>query len=192
MSSLPTAGNLLAAASLAASASIGVYQDASALFEFQLTARMTTGGAAASINGVNVFIYAVYAAIVTTTGTTTNNGTTLSSGGTTVTLSSVAGIADGSQIVIADEIVTVSAISGNTLTISAAQYSHVSGVNVYLIASTPTITPAPLGQNTATANATYSEMVPLPTGRWFINLVNTDVSDAVTVEMSFSSITSVA
>jgi hypothetical protein len=192
MTSLPSPGNLLSATSLAASGSIGAYEDASSLFEFQLTNRMTTGSSASATNGVNVNIYAVYATIVTTTGTTTNNGTALSSGGTSVTLSSVAGLAKGSQIVIANEIVTVSAISGNTLTISALQYAHSNGVSVYLITSTPTITPAPLGQNTATGNETYSGMVPLPTGRWFIYLTNTDATDAVTVEMSFSDINAVA
>lgn len=82
---------------------------------------------------------ALLVAATTTTGTTTSNGTALSVGATTVTVASAAGITTGTKIAIgpdatgASEVVTVSAVSTNTLTISATVNGHANGAPITIV-----------------------------------------------------------
>lgn len=191
MAAMPSAGNLIASASLAASSNFGALVDASAQFEAQVDISDTTGGTAAATSGVSISAYHVFAQ-TTTTGTTTNNGTALSAAGTSVTVASATGIHVGQQIAIENEIVTVSAISTNTLTISALKRSHSNGVAVYLITQTPPTTGPTLGQNLTAANTTYSAALFLQTGTWYVSLTNTDATNAVTIEGTSRAITGVA
>lgn len=189
MESLPAEGNLLASQSLAASANIGAYYDASAVIESQVVVIETTG-TAASTSGVSVSAYRVYATGTTTTGTTSANGTGLSASGTSVTVASVSGIHVGQQIVIENEIVTVSAITTLTLTISALKRAHANGVAVYIITQTPPVTYPVLAQNLTASNTTYSEEAVLWTGRWYVSATNLDASNVVTIAFTRCNVTS--
>lgn len=197
MAAMPAAGNLLAAQSLAASANVGVLVDASAQFEAQVDVRETTGATAASTSGVSVAAYHVYAQ-TTTTGTSSANGTALSIGATTVTVSSAVGIAKGQKIAVGPdgsgggEVVTASAISSNTLTISATLNAHANGAPVYLISQTPPVQGPTLGQNLTAANTSYGSTLFLQTATWFLLLTNTDASNAVTVEATSRAVTGVS
>lgn len=191
MAAMPAAGNLISSQSLAASSNLGALVDASAQFEAQVDVSDTTGGTAASTSGVSVSAYHVYAQ-TTTTGTTSANGTALSASGTSVTVAIATGIHVGQQIVVENEVVTVSAISTNTLTISALKRSHNNGVPVYLITQTPPVSAPTLGQNLTAANTTYSAAAFLQTATWYLSLSNLDASNAVTVEATSRALSSVA
>jgi hypothetical protein len=179
-----TAGNLSAAASLAANnKNIAVFRDISAYFEDQVAVRMTTGSAVATTAGGRVDVFYCY-------GSTALNGN-VSSGGTSVVVTSATGFAVGQKIMVENEIrtITSSGVSGTTLTIDALQNNHTSGVNIYLITQSarPSLT---LGA--AAANTTYSDTFFLPTGTWVVTVTNTDATNAITVEISAGTITGVA
>ena len=185
MGALPSPGNLIASASLAASASTGILFDCTSVFEGQLDVSDTTGGTAASTSGLTVGVYHIAAS--------TTLSTSYSSGVTSIAVASATGINKGQKIALGGtngEIVTVSAISGTTLTVSTTQYAH-STDPVYLIDQTASIGPVTLGYNLTAANTTYSQAFFVPTAYWWLSVANTDVTNAITIAVTSRQITSV-
>ncbi len=184
---MPAAGNLYAAAALAAAANIGIFLDLTAVWEGQIDVVETTGGTAASTSGVSINCYHVYAQ--TTTATTITGGST-----TSITVASATGLRNGQKIAIGatGEVVTVSSISGTTLTLSAAPLNSYSGTtNVYLISQTAAVVGPTLGQNLTAANTTYGATLFLQCAAWFISLTNLDATNAVNVGITGRNITGV-
>ena len=195
---IPTPGNALTSQSLGAGKSIGFFVDVSAAFALQTIIRLTTGASASSTSGLSASAQYVYGS-TTIDGTTTNNGTGVAAAGTAVDLASISGVALGMKIALAGssgELVTVSALgggaSGRSETISATQYAQANGSPVYLVEQTAGVNWPTLGQNLTAGNTTYSKELDLPTGRWWVNLINTDATNAVTVEVSTVAISAVA
>jgi len=187
--SIPVAGNLYTATTLAASANIGIFIDLTAVFEGQIDVRETTGATAASTSGASIAFYHVLSS--TTTTTTITGGTT-----TSIVVTSATGLAKGQKIAIGGtttgEIVTISAISGTTITINAPLNSYSGTINVYLISQTAAVTGPILGQNLTNANTTYGMPFFMQTGAYFVSLTNLDVTNAITVEITGRNITGVA
>lgn len=186
---LPTAGNLYAAASLAAGKNVGVFYDTSAWFEAALDVRETTGSSAASTSGVSISCYHVYAG---TTTTTTITGTST----TSITVASATGLAAGMKAFICNssgvgELLSITSISGTTLTVTAPNNSYSGTTSIYLISQTALVTGPTLGQNLTAGNTTYGAAVILSTERWMISLVNLDATNAVTVELTACALTGV-
>jgi hypothetical protein len=174
--------NVLAATSLAASNKTrAYYRDVSNLFEDQVTVSMTTGAAVAGTAGLRVDCFYVY-------GSTTLNGA-LTAGATTAVVTSGTGFAKGQKIMIGDEMRTVSAVSGTSLTIDALERNQANGIGVYIMSqmARPSVT---LGA--AAINTTYSDTFFLGPGTWVVGLTNTDGTNAVTVSVSSGTITGVA
>ena len=190
MGSLPSAGSVIAAASLAASANTGALIDCSSVWQGQISVRDTTGGTAASTSGLQVSVYYIYAATAFSTG--------LASGGSSITVSSGTGLARGMKIAIGGanpEVVTIASsytVGSTTVPITGTTlYNHSLNDPVYLIDQTPFPATLTLGYNLTAANTTYSNMWPLDTGYYFMSLVNTDATNAITVEVTARYITSV-
>ena len=196
---LPSAGNLLASLSLAASATVAVLfnnltaglSGSNYPFSWDVVVRETTGSTAASTSGVSVSLYNVVAS------TTINNSGGYSSGVTSIVVASATGIFKGMKIGIdsgaTGEVVTVSAISGTTLTVSTTLYAHANGAGVYLIPQTAPVVGATLGQNLTAANTTYSESFLDLSGNkdWYLVCSNTDASNAVTLDVTARATTAV-
>jgi hypothetical protein len=130
--------------------------------------------------------FRVYAATATTPNATLSGA--VSAGATSISVSSAAGISKGQQIAIVTaaglvgEIVTVSAVSGTTLTLSAGTINGYSSGDLVLLveqaASGGTVSPG----SSWTANAVYSTSIYPPSAwLWVLQAVNTDTAQAVTV-----------
>ena len=180
---MPTAGSLLAAFTLAASGSIGAFVDATAVFQSDIAYLDKTGGTAAATSGVACSAYYAYAQTTITAA--------LSAAGTSASVTSATGLYVGQKIAIGTELVTISVISGTTITISALQYAHANGTPIYLVTQTADVTAATLGQNLTAANTTYSTELHLQPGAYFVNLVNLDAANSVIVEMTQRSMTGI-
>lgn len=181
MQAIQTPGNLVAAVSMAASGNTGFFYDISAYFDANVDVRMTTGAASAATSGVNINYYNVYA--------TTTTATTITGGTTSIVVASATGFAKGQKIAVVNastnvgELVTVATISGTTITISAPVSSYSGTTNVYLISQTPVLASV-IGYNAAATNTTYGLCSKIDCSRYFVSVVNTDATNAVTVEIS--------
>lgn len=173
-------GGLLASQSLAGNKNVAAFIDASNLIEAQVTARVTTGGSSTASTYTKNEGYFVY-------GQTTLSAQA-SATATSITVVSATGIAVGQKIIVGNELHTVSAVSGATLTVDAIVNTQANGSAVYLIESTPTYP----GVSTmgGTASTTYVKTTFLATAKWIFLLTNTDGSNAVTVELTQDNITS--
>jgi hypothetical protein len=170
-------GAFIAAQTIAAAASFAALLDASAKIEAQLTARCTTGGTVAATAGLKAEAYYTYGQ--------TSLGASAATSATSLAITSSSGFAVGQRIIVENEVVTVSAVSGTTLTISALLRAHASGAAVYLIEQVPTETYT-LGATAA--STTYSKTLYLSTGKYIVLLTNTDASNAVTAEATTATV----
>lgn len=197
---LGTIGNLIAAAtSLAAGKNIGAPMDASALWEAQVSAIMLTGGTVATTAGVVVAAYKTRGSKPGSPNTTLN-GTVTAGSTTSIAVVSAAGIQAKQLIAFYSpsnkkgELVVVTSISSNTLTIPTTAFSYASGDEVYLINMQPNVQ-TQLAPTTVTAYSTATcygaPSLLLPTGVWWIAATNLDATNAVTVTIDDDTIASV-
>ena len=173
------AGNLSPAAALPAAKNLAVYRDASAIIEDQVAVRVTTGGTVAATAGARIDVFYVYGS--------TSLSAAAAAGATSLSVASATGLAVGMKICVANEIRTISAISGTTVTIDALQNAQSSGAAVYLMTQTARPT---LLLGASAANTTYSDALFLPTGTYVVAVTNTDAANAITAEVSDGQITS--
>lgn len=184
-------GSLLTQTGLGASKNMGVFLDASIIFEAQVTCKEFTGATTPSAtSGVKFEAYHVYGATALTNGG--------AAGQTSVTVGSATGIQVGQPIAIGSgptgEVRTVSAVAGSTLTINATQYAHGTTDPVYLIEQTPTasVQPGPASGSTYAVSTVYSKTLYLQTSQYFVLATNLDATSATyTVEMDVDKITTV-
>ncbi len=178
---LGSPGNLLAQVALGASKNMGVYLDVTTIFEAEPHCKLFTGATAPSATaGVKWEAYHVY-------GSTTLNGA-IAAGVTSVVVTSATGVQVGQRIAIGGaagtgEVVTVSAVAGTTLTVSATQYAHGASDPVYLIEQTATASmqPGPATGSTYAANTCYSKTLYLQTTRYFLLATNLDATSATSM-----------
>lgn len=184
-------GNLVpVGTALGPSKNLGTLCDASAVAEGQVTVRAFTGATTPSATaGVKWEFFHIY-------------GTTTTSAAVAATATSVT-VADASKLVVGQvialyngatklgETVTISAIGGNVLTVSATTYSYNSGDPVYLIPQTAdyALTPGPLSGTTYAAVTPYAKTVYLGQSKYFVRATNLDaVSTTVAVEATLDTL----
>lgn len=198
VAALPAIGNVIASATVAASAQSCAVIDNSSQWCDYITPRVTTGATASGTNGLSVNVYVVE-------GTTTTLGSGVSAAGTSLTVASGTGFAKGMKIGIGGpgasdstnvgEVRTISNVSGTTITIDALQNAHASGAVVYLLVQTPYAdatggatrlggTAGSIGVGTA-ANITSSEVIGLYDPLlYYVQLSNLDAAQSVTVALT--------
>lgn len=186
-------GNVVASGTSIAAGKLGaVFFDAGAYFEAQVTISFTTGGAIAATLGGKFEFYCVYDA-----GTTITNGGGIAAGATSVTVASASGITQGQKIYLdgntagTGEIVTVSNVSSNILTINATVYAHAQNNAVKLIEQSPSHVYTPAGYAGAAYATTtvYSKTQFLGPAQWVIQCTNLDNTNAITFEITQSNVT---
>ena len=185
-----TPGNVLNGVALAA----GGTKNAAALVDLStvlggaLHCQMTTG-ATAPTAATTFRCFRVYAATATTPNATLSGA--VSAGATSISVNSATSISKGQQVAIVTaaglvgEIVTVPAVSGTTLTLSAGTINgYSSGDLVFLVeqtASGGTVAPG----SSWTANTTYSTSIYPPSAfLWILQAINADTAQAVTVSVT--------
>jgi hypothetical protein len=149
---------------------------------------MTTG-ATAPTAATTFLCFRVYAATATTPNATLSGA--VSAGATSISVNSAAGISKGQQVAIVTaaglvgEIVTVSTVSGTTLTLSAGTINgYSSGDLVFLVEQTASGGSVAPGGSWA-ANTTYSTSIYPPAAwLWVVQAQNTDAVQAVTVSVT--------
>lgn len=182
-----TPGNVINNAALAAGKNAAALADLSTVLGGALHCKMTTGGTAPTA-ATTFCCYRVY-------GATAAGNTTLAAGAaagaTSLSVGSVAGISSGQRIAVVTaaglvgEVVTVSSVSGTTLTLgSGTLNAYSAGDLVFLIeqtASGGTIAP---GSSWA-ANTSYSTSIYPPAAWvWILQAVNGDAAQAVSVSVT--------
>lgn len=185
-----TPGNVFNNVSLAAGGgkNVAALVDLSTVLGGALHCQVATG-ATAPTAATTFRCLRVYAATAAAPNATLSAATT--AGAASIAVSSVAGISRGQQVAIvtaaglAGEIVTVSAISGTALTLSAGTLNTYSaGDLLFLIeqaASGGTVAPG----STWTANTVYSTSIYPPAAWvWIVQASNADTAQAVTVSVT--------
>jgi hypothetical protein len=161
--------------SIAAAATWGFLLDLTLVLKGILTGQFDTGSAVAATAGVT---FSVYKVLAVTTTSTTLTGT----GVTSISVASANGISKNQLIALPNELVTVSAVSGTTLTISATKYAYSAGTNnVYIVGQTAPYA-TQLGSPTGAAYAVttdYGNTLFPETGYWFPCFTNLDATNAV-------------
>jgi hypothetical protein len=182
-------GNTIASGtSLGASKVLGTLVDLTAAWEGQLHCKMQTGGTVAAVAGVKWEVFHVYGS------TTLSSGA--AAGATSLAVASAAGLQVGQVIGLKQaganvgETVTISAISGTTLTVSATTNAYAANDLVYLVeqAATTTVQPGSAA-GTYAANTVYSKELYLPQGKYFARATNLDATNAVTIEATLDTLT---
>jgi hypothetical protein len=177
-------GNLIASITLAPSKTVAAFLDLSTCVEGRVTCELVVGSTAPTAP-TTFGAYPVYAPPTTLTGS-------VSTGATSLAVATAAGIHPGQKICLQQasgsllgEIVSVSAISGTTLTVSATINSYSTSDDVYLITQTPTfaVTPGPT-QGNFSATTDYSTTMALGPGQWVVSPSNGDATATVTAIVS--------
>jgi hypothetical protein len=189
-SAIPAPGNLIPSqTAVAAAGGFGIYLDASADFEAQVTTKFETGSAVSTTAGVVASAYHVY-------GSTTL-GAAAAAASTSITVASAAGLLPGQAIALPNELVTIGStytIGSTTVPVSALKYGYASAASVYLVEQTPSASVQlanPTGAAYAASTA-YSKTLYLGTSRYFVYLTNLDATNAVTVEATVDLFSGVA
>lgn len=162
---------------LGASKSIGAFAPPAAV-RSQIFASILTGSGVSATAGVSVNAYP--------TGAGTTIAAATSAGATSVTVANASGISTGQMIAILSpvtgvgEIVTVSAIASDVLTISATQYAYAANASVYQIAqvaAASTTIAAPVATTaTSAAYSSYTNILNLTNVDYWINFTNLDAT----------------
>jgi hypothetical protein len=182
-----TPGNALNNVALAAGKNAAALVDLSTVVGGALHCKMTTGGTAPTA-ATSFYCYRVH-------GATAAGNTTLTAGAaggpTSLSVGSVAGISSGQKVAIVTaaglvgEVVTVTSVSGTTLTLGSGTINAYSaGDLVFLIeqtASGSTVSPG----SSWSANTTYSTSIYPPAAWvWIVQAVNGDAAQPVTVAIT--------
>ena len=189
-----TVGNVINGVSVAHGATIAAFLDLSTAIEGQVNCEIATG-ASAPTAGTAFSAYRAYAA-GSSPPITLSAGVT--AGATSISVSSVTGLHQGQNIALQQvggsklgEVVSISAISGTTVTISATINAYSASDAVYLMGQTPVtgVTPSsPAG--TWAANKDYSAPMYLGTGQYILAANNADSAQSVTVSATVDKVTS--
>jgi hypothetical protein len=162
--------------------------DLSTVLGGALHCQMTTGSTAPTA-ATTFRCFRAYASTAAAPSTTLSAGA--SGGATSLSVNSASGINKGQQIAIVTaaglvgEIVTVSSISGQTLTLSAGTInSYSTGDLVFLIEQTASGGTVAPGSSWA-ANTTYSTTIYPPSAwLWIVQALNADTAQAVNVSVT--------
>jgi hypothetical protein len=178
--------NLLNGVSLAAGKNAAALIDLSTVIQGLVWVLMETGATAPTV-GTTFSLRRVVGAKATGNTTITNSGG-IASGATSITIGSATNIVKNRLIALISastgvgEIVTATAVSGTTITISATENAYNLNDLVFLvedIASGGTIVPSSSG--TWAANTPYDTTLYPPIGVWILHAANGDGTQAVTV-----------
>jgi len=180
-----TYGGVINAVSVAHGANSAALVDLSTKLGGALLCKILT--ASSAITAATTFsLYRVTAA--TASGNTTLSGNA-SAGATSLGLNSATGISKNCIIAVVTasgvvgEIVTVTNVSGTTLTVSATINAYSTNDLVFVIEQMPTATVAP--GSSWVANTEYSQSIYPPAAfLWIIAAKNTDTTNAVTVTIN--------
>jgi hypothetical protein len=185
-----TPGNVINGVALAAGGTknTAALVDLSTVLGGALHCQMTIGSTAPTA-ATTFRCFRAYAATAASPGTTLSAAA--SSGATTLSVNSASGINRGQQIAIltaaglVGEVVTVSSISGATLTLAAGTINGYSTNDlVFLIEQTASGGTVAPGSSWA-ANTTYSTTIYPPSAwLWIVQAVNADPAQAVTVSVT--------
>jgi hypothetical protein len=185
-----TPGNVINGVSLAAGGSknSAALVDLSTVLGGALHCQMTTGSTAPTA-ATTFRCFRAYASTAASPSTTLSAGA--SAGATSLSVNSASGINKGQQIAIitaaglVGEIVTVSSISGTTLTLSAGMINNYSTNDlVFLIEQTASGGTVAPGSSWA-ANTTYSTTIYPPSAwLWIVQAINADTAQAVVVSVT--------
>jgi hypothetical protein len=179
-----TGTNLLNGVSLAPGKNAACLFDLSTVIQGLVWVLMETGSSVTSMTGVTFALRRVIGAKATG-NTTLSSG--VSSGATSITVGSATNIVKGRMIALiaattgVGEIVTVSGVSGTTITISATENAYALNDLVFLvedIASGGSIVPSTSG--TWAANTPYDTTLYPPIGVWILH-VSGDSAQTTTI-----------
>jgi hypothetical protein len=189
-----TVGNVINGVSVAHGDTVSAFLDLSTAIEGQVNCEIATG-ATAPTAGTTFSAYRAYAAGGSPPITLSAN---VSAGAASITVSGTTGLHQGQNIALQQvggsklgEVVNITAISGNTLTVSATVNSYSTNDAVYLMGQSPvySLTPSsPAG--TWAANKDYSAPMYLGTGQYIIAASNADAVQSVTVSATVDKVTS--
>jgi hypothetical protein len=191
-----TVGNVINGVSVPHGATISAFLDLSSAIEGQLNCEVVTGVSAPTV-GTTFSAYRAYAAGGSPPITLSSG---ISAGATSISVSSATGLHVGQNVALQQvggsklgELVSVSAISGTSVTISATINAYSTSDAVYLIGQTPVtgITPSS-STGTWAASKDYSAPLYLGTGQYIIAANNADSAQSVTVSATMDKVTSYA
>jgi hypothetical protein len=192
-----TPGNLISGVSVAAGGTktVAAFLDISTCIEGQVTCEMTTG-ATAPTAGTAFSAYKAYAAGASAPITLTASA---GAGSTSLSVSGTTDLHVGQQVALVSastkvgEMVTISAITGTTLTVGATTYGYNPGDLLYLTAQTASfiVTPANPSTGTWSASKDYSGAIFLGPSQWIISANNADTAQPVTVTVTCDRITAI-
>jgi hypothetical protein len=193
-----TPGNLISGVSVAAGGTktVAAFLDISTCVEGQVTCEMTTGTTAPPTLGTTFSAYKAYAAGASAPITLTASAAASS---TSLSVSNTTDLHAGQQVALVSastkvgELVTISAISGTTLTVGATTYGYNSGDLLYLAAQTASFAVQPTNPSTGTwaPSKDYSSVLFLGPSQWIIAANNTDTAQPVTVNVTYDRITAI-
>jgi hypothetical protein len=181
-------GNGINAVSLAHGTSIACLIDATLVLGVAANCQILTGASAITA-AVTFSMYRAPGQTKAAPQTTLSAGP--SSGATSISVTSATGIGKNCLIAIipaaggVGEIVTVSNVSGTTLTVGALTNSYSSSDLVFLLEQTPTGGASSPGSSWA-ANTEYgSSLYPPASWLWICGVKNTDTSNAATISITY-------
>jgi hypothetical protein len=191
-----TYGNTINAVSTARGATIAAFLDLSTAIQGQVNCEIVTG-ASAPTAGTAFSAYRAYAAGGSPPITLSSG---VSAGATSISVSSATGLHVGQNIALVQvggsklgEVVSISAISGTTITISATINAYSTSDAVYLMGQTAVTGVTPSGPTgTWAVNKDYSAPLYLGTGQYIIAANNADSAQAVTVSVTTDKVTGFA
>jgi hypothetical protein len=131
----------------------------------------------------NVLIYTYYIS--------TALSAAISAGATSASVSSASGLSVGDYIVIDNERVKITAISGTTLTITATQFAHSANVNVYFIKATPLTLMLQPTAATSPVDEGLGMPVSLGPGNYIVCYLNGDTANTRLVWATSMSVTAI-
>jgi hypothetical protein len=179
-------GNGINAVSLAHGTSIACLIDGTTILAWAATCQLLTGSSAITA-AVNFSLYRAPGQTASAPQTTLSAGP--SSGATSISVTSATGVGKNCILAIIPaagglgEIVTVSNVSGTTLTVAALTNGYSSGDYVFFIDQAATAAVAP-GSSWA-ANTEYSQSIYSPSNMLYIlGVKNTDGTNAATITVT--------
>lgn len=191
-----TPGNLLSGVSLATTKNAAAFLDLSTCIEGQVTCELITATQPTAATTFSAF--KAYAAGASAPITLT---ATAAAGATSLSVSGATGLYQGQTIALVTtatkvgELVTITSISGTTLTvpaIAAAAGTYAIGASVYLMAQTASFVASPAIPSTGlwAANSDYSAELFLGPAQWIVSASNT-ATQTVTVNATVDKITAI-
>lgn len=182
-----TPGNVINSAALAAGKNAAAVVDLSTVVGGALHCKMTTGGTAPT-TGTTFSCYRVYGA---TAAGNTSLSAAAAAGATSLSVGSAVGISVGQKVAVVTaaglvgEVVTVSSVSGTTLTLGSGTIdSYSTGDLVFLIEQTASGGTVAPGSSWAASTSYSTSIYPPAAWVWIVQAVNGDAAQSVTVSVT--------